>query len=110
VGRSGWRVAPAASWYGPGLYGNRTACGQILTRRIVGVAHRTLPCGTLVQIRWQGQSAVVPVIDRGPFGHRRNVFDLSARLACVVLRPNGAKDGCFTRYHLKWRIVERRRS
>ena len=34
------------SWYGPGLYGNGTACGQRLTKGLVGVAHRTLPCGT----------------------------------------------------------------
>lgn len=110
VAQSGWRMAPSASWYGPGLYGNRTACGFTYTRMIVGVAHRTLPCGTLVQLRWQGQSAVVPVIDRGPFGARSNVFDLSARLACVVLRPDGARHGCFTRHHISWRIVDRRRN
>jgi rare lipoprotein A len=102
-------MAPSATWYGPGLYGNTTACGQTYTRRIVGVAHRTLPCGTLVQLQWRGQTAVVPVIDRGPFGARSNVFDLSARLACVVLKPRGAKDGCFTRYHVRWRVVDRRR-
>src|SRR5688500_6354796 len=36
------------TWYGPGFYGNRTACGQRLTRSTQGVAHRTLPCGTKV--------------------------------------------------------------
>ncbi|MGH2950388.1 MAG: septal ring lytic transglycosylase RlpA family protein, partial [Solirubrobacteraceae bacterium] len=40
--------AVIASWYGPGFYGNRTACGQLYTPEIVGVAHRTLPCGTLI--------------------------------------------------------------
>jgi hypothetical protein len=56
-----------ASWYGPGFYGNRTACGQTYTPEIVGVAHRTLPCGTLVVLEYRGQTMTVPVIDRGPY-------------------------------------------
>jgi rare lipoprotein A (peptidoglycan hydrolase) len=56
-----------ASWYGPGFYGNRTACGQTYTPEIVGVAHRTLPCGTLVVIEYRGRTMTVPVIDRGPY-------------------------------------------
>ena len=63
----GWRNAPIVTWYGPGFYGNRTACGVRYTRTIVGVAHRTLPCGTLVRFRWHGMTAVAPVIDRGPY-------------------------------------------
>src|SRR5262245_38422346 len=38
-----------ATWYGPGLYGNGTACGQTLWPGTIGVAHRTLPCGTTVK-------------------------------------------------------------
>jgi rare lipoprotein A (peptidoglycan hydrolase) len=56
-----------ASWYGPGFYGNRTACGQIYTPEIVGVAHRTLRCGTLVVLEYRGRTTTVPVIDRGPY-------------------------------------------
>lgn len=56
-----------SSWYGPGLYGNRTACGQRLRRRTVGVAHKTLQCGTNVRFYYRGRTATVPVIDRGPF-------------------------------------------
>jgi hypothetical protein len=56
-----------ASWYGPGFYGKRTACGQRLNRATTGIAHRSLACGTEVAIRYRGQSIVVPVIDRGPF-------------------------------------------
>jgi rare lipoprotein A len=56
-----------ASWYGPGFYGKRTACGHRLNRATTGVAHRSLACGTEVAIRYQGHSIVVPVIDRGPF-------------------------------------------
>jgi rare lipoprotein A len=60
--------APAkTTYYGPGLYGNRTACGQELTPELVGVAHRRLPCGTLVEVAYGGTTIVVPVVDRGPF-------------------------------------------
>jgi peptidoglycan lytic transglycosylase len=56
-----------ATWYGPGLYGKRTACGKRLGRASVGVAHRTLPCGTRVTFYHRGRFVTVPVIDRGPF-------------------------------------------
>jgi rare lipoprotein A len=56
-----------ATWYGPGLYGNTTACGQELTPDLVGVAHRTLPCGTMVEVSYGGTSVIVPVVDRGPY-------------------------------------------
>lgn len=72
----------AATWYGPGLYGNGTACGQTLRPRTIGVAHRTLPCGTTVKLSYHGRSLVTRVIDRGPYT-RGNDFDLTngARLA-----------------------------
>jgi rare lipoprotein A (peptidoglycan hydrolase) len=56
-----------ASWYGPGFYGNRTACGQVYTPEIIGVAHRTLRCGTLLVLEYRGRTVTVPVIDRGPY-------------------------------------------
>jgi rare lipoprotein A len=56
-----------ASWFGPGFYGHRTACGQTMTPVIVGVANRTLPCGTLVKIVYAGHTLTVPVLDRGPY-------------------------------------------
>ena len=62
-----WR-RDVATWYGPGLFGNRTACGKRLTRRTVGVAHRSLPCGTRVAIRYRGRLLRTRVIDRGPYG------------------------------------------
>ena len=66
-----------ASWYGPGFYGNRTACGQIYSSQIMGVAHKTLPCGTLLVLTYGGRSVAVPVIDRGPYVAGRTL-DLSA--------------------------------
>lgn len=66
-----------ASWYGPGLYGRHTACGQTLRATTVGVAHKTLPCGTLVKFVFRGKSVVAPVIDRGPY-IRGRAWDLTA--------------------------------
>ena len=57
----------SASWYGPGLYGNRLACGGVLGSGTLGVAHKSLPCGTRVTFRYRGRSVTVPVVDRGPF-------------------------------------------
>ncbi len=56
-----------ATWYGPGLYGNNTACGQTLRPGTVGVAHKTLPCGTTLKFAYHGRSLVTQVIDRGPY-------------------------------------------
>ena len=58
-----------ATWHGPGLYGNRTACGEKLTKQLVGLADRTLPCGTPVSVNYNGQTLTMPVIDRGPFSN-----------------------------------------
>jgi hypothetical protein len=65
-----------ATWYGPGLYGNTTACGQVLRTGTVGVAHKTLPCGTVVAIAYRGRFLVTRVIDRGPY-HRGYTWDLT---------------------------------
>jgi hypothetical protein len=56
-----------ATWYGPGFYGSRAACGIKLRRSTLGVAHKTLPCGTKVTFYSRGRFVTVPVIDRGPF-------------------------------------------
>lgn len=56
-----------ASWYGPGLYGRQTACGQTLGPTTLGVAHKTLPCGTTVKFAFHGRTLITQVIDRGPY-------------------------------------------
>jgi rare lipoprotein A len=66
-----------ASWYGPGLYGDKTACGQTLRATTIGVAHRSLPCGTMVKFVYDGHAVVAPVIDRGPYVKGR-AWDLTA--------------------------------
>jgi len=62
-----------ASWYGGG---GGLACGGELTSSTLGVANRSLPCGTLVALRYGGRSVTVPVVDRGPFVAGRE-FDLT---------------------------------
>lgn len=66
----------AASWYGPGFYGNRTACGGTLGSSTLGVAHKTMPCGTRLTLRYRGREVRVRVIDRGPYVSGRE-FDLT---------------------------------
>jgi rare lipoprotein A (peptidoglycan hydrolase) len=69
-----------ATWYGPGLFGNRLACGGRLSRSTLGVAHKSLPCGTKVALRYRGRTVVVPVIDRGPYA-RGVSYDLTQATA-----------------------------
>jgi hypothetical protein len=68
-----------ATWYGPGFYGQSTACGQTYDDQILGVAHRSLPCGTNVTFFFNGVVLTVPVIDRGPYSTAD--WDLSAETA-----------------------------
>jgi rare lipoprotein A (peptidoglycan hydrolase) len=80
-----WHTDTDISWFGPGFYGGRTACGQKMTSSLLGVAHRSLPCGTLVTFRNpdNGRVVTVPVVDRGPFVSGRT-WDLTGG-ACVKL-------------------------
>jgi rare lipoprotein A len=57
-----------ASWYGgPSMWGRKTACGQTLRPSTLGVAHKTLPCGTTVKFLYHGHVLITKVIDRGPY-------------------------------------------
>jgi rare lipoprotein A (peptidoglycan hydrolase) len=98
IAKNTWKRDPEISWYGGGLFGNGTACGQTYTKTIIGVAHRSLPCGTKVQFRHNGKVLTVPVIDRGPYVADRQ-FDLSYG-ACKALNH------CFTG-PIEWRMAPR---
>jgi rare lipoprotein A (peptidoglycan hydrolase) len=69
-----------ATWYGPGFWGHRTACGMRLRKRTIGVAHKRLPCGAKVTFYHRGRQVTTRVIDRGPYvsGYK---WDLTKRLA-----------------------------
>src|SRR2546428_542426 len=62
--KSGVQVSVASVFrdYGLGL-----ACGGVLGRDQLGVAHKTAPCGTLITFTYGRRSLTVPVIDRGPY-------------------------------------------
>lgn len=66
-----------ASYYGPGLYGGGLACGGTLSPGKLGVANKTLPCGSKVTLRYHGKTLTVPVINRGPYAGNRE-YDLTA--------------------------------
>jgi rare lipoprotein A (peptidoglycan hydrolase) len=80
VGRLNVYRSALASWYGPGLYGQRLGCGGTLSAGDLGVAHKSLPCGARVTLRHRGRILRVRVIDRGPYVGGRE-FDLTAATA-----------------------------
>ena len=77
IGRLNVYRRAAVSWYGPGLYGNKLSCGGRLTPGTLGVAHKTLPCGSHVTLRKGDRVVRVRVVDRGPYVGGRE-FDLTS--------------------------------
>jgi rare lipoprotein A len=77
-----------ASYYGPGFYGNTTACGQTLRPDTMGVAHKRLPCGTRVRFHYRDRTRKVPVIDRGPYIEGRR-WDLTEATREALRFPKG---------------------
>ncbi|MDO8213027.1 septal ring lytic transglycosylase RlpA family protein [Conexibacter sp. CPCC 206217] len=81
-----------ASWYAPSSNGgSKTACGVRLTKTTIGVANKTLPCGTQVELYYHGKKIVAPVIDRGPFIDGRT-WDLTK----ATHKALGGLDGLIT--------------
>jgi hypothetical protein len=78
-----------APWYGPGYYGHRTACGQILTKTLIGYASRTGKCGDLREFRWKGKTIIAPRVDWGPTTPSLEV-DLTAGLVLALGRVTAA--------------------
>jgi rare lipoprotein A len=72
-----------ASYYANSLSGRRTASGERYDPRKYTAANRSLPLGTRLRVtrRDTGRSVVVTVNDRGPFGNRRRILDLSRAAA-----------------------------
>jgi hypothetical protein len=69
-----------ATIFGPGFWGSNTACGRRLHRTTLGVANRTLPCGTPISLYYRGRTITVPVIDRGPYANHAD-WDLTEATA-----------------------------
>lgn len=72
-----------ASYYASSLNGHRMANGLAYDPSRPTMAHRTLPFGTIVRVvrLATGAAVVVRVTDRGPFGKRRRIADLSREAA-----------------------------
>jgi rare lipoprotein A len=77
VGRLNVYRRAFVSWYGPGLFGGSLGCGGTLTPGTLGVANKSLPCGTRVTLRHGAHIIRVRVIDRGPYVAGRE-FDLTS--------------------------------
>ncbi len=77
AGGGGWQLAVASRFDD---YGLPLACGGVLRRGQLGVANRSLPCGTVVSIAYRGKVLDVPVIDRGPYVDGRT-WDLTGATA-----------------------------
>lgn len=75
----------AASYYGAGFSGKKTASGEIYDPEDLTAAHRTLPFGTKLKVTYGDKSVVVRVNDRGPY-HNSRELDLSER-AFNLLAP-----------------------
>lgn len=79
-----------ASYYGPGLYGQKTASGDVLRPGTLTAAHRTLPLGSCVRVTVldSGRSVEVTVNDRGPYAGGRilDVSETAARALGMVGR------------------------
>ena len=67
-------------------YGYGLACGGVLGRDQLGVAHKTAPCGTPVTFTYGGRRITVPVIDRGPYIAGRE-WDLTGATADALAFP-----------------------
>jgi rare lipoprotein A len=83
-----YKMAIATVYGGP--WGSTTACGEKLHRSTIGVANRTLPCGTKVSIYFKGRTMVVPVIDRGPYANHAD-WDLTTATA-RAMHMNGTEN------------------
>ncbi|HTU59365.1 MAG TPA: septal ring lytic transglycosylase RlpA family protein [Polyangiales bacterium] len=72
-----------ASYYASFFSGRRTSSGERYDPRKLTAANRRLPFGTRLRVTRvdTGRSVVVRVNDRGPFGKRHRILDLSRAAA-----------------------------
>lgn len=88
-----WKTA-TASWYQ--LTGNTLGCGGKMYEGQLGVANKSLPCGSKIRLMYRGHKITVRVIDRGPYAGSRS-FDLT--------RATRDRLGYVTDTILHWRKV-----
>ena len=65
-------VGQGASWYralaapGGGPFGRRSACGIVIRKGTLGIAHPVLPCGAKIFIAFEGHEVLTQIIDHAP--------------------------------------------
>lgn len=84
-GANRFDLSGKASWYGPGLNGNKTASGEVFDMYGMTAAHKKLPFGSIVVVTNldNQKSVIVRINDRGPFIAGR-VIDLSYGAAYLI--------------------------
>jgi len=72
-----------ATWYGSKFHGKPTTSGEVYNKNRLTAAHLTLPFGTRVKVTnpITKQSVIVRINDRGPFGNKKRIIDLSEAAA-----------------------------
>src|SRR5690606_15659747 len=72
-----------ATYYADSLAGNSTASGEVYDPKEHTAAHKKLPFGTVVRVVREDTSAVTyaRINDRGPFGEKDRIIDLSRAAA-----------------------------
>ena len=104
AGARGLAEGPAggmASSYGPGLYGNRLACGSRLWPTTIAVAHRSLRCGQPLRVCWRTRCIRALVRDRGPWIQGRSL-DLTEAL---VRRFGFRSSRHFGVRYIEWEVL-----
>ena len=76
-----------ATWYGPASSATAPPAARGCAAKTIGVAHRQLPCGTKVTLKYRGRYVRARVIDRGPYTSGAR-WDLTQRSG-----PKAAPDG-----------------
>ena len=99
---SGWITTLATNYATPydGFLGKMTASGSITTTTSMGVAHKNLPLGTVIELYCPrtGLSCIVTVDDRGPYDGRPDTFDFQMGVTAALGNNTGW-------YQVLYRIV-----
>ena len=91
---TGFRQQGVASWYGEQFHERKTANGETYNMYAMTAAHKTLPFGTMVEVKniENNKTTIVRINDRGPFSRDR-IIDLSHSAAKKIeMIKNGTAD------------------
>lgn len=81
------------SWYH--LPNKKTASGNLYTTKKLTAAHRSLPFGTKLKLRYNNKIAIVEINDRGPFVKNR-ILDVNKKVANLFdFKNKGVVKMCF---------------